>query len=358
MSLKKKIKKLNAQKVLVGLSGGVDSAVSVLLLKKQGLDPIGTFFIFSENNRKGLKKTMALAEKLGIELIVKDFSNEFEEKIISYFVQEYQAGRTPNPCVFCNSEIKFEKLFQLADARGVKWIATGHYASIDHREDGTLGIRQAFDETKDQSYFLYRIKKNQLKRLVFPLGKIKKEKVKEIAQKNELVFSENESQDVCFFQTKEGLSSFLKARINLKKGKIVNEKEEPLGYHLGQALFTIGQRQGIKLSNGPFFVIGKDAKKNWLKVTSCRNHPRLWAKNVLLEKVSWTGTKPLQDRKYFLKSRYRAKPSAGKIFFSKKEKAWEVNMETPQWAMAEGQSLVVYDERGFVWGGGVIKKVF
>ncbi len=358
MFLRKNNRQLNSNKVLIGLSGGIDSAVSVLLLKKKGFVPTGVFFVFSENSYCNLKKIAALAKKLNIELIVKDFSREFEKKIISYFIKEYQKGKTPNPCVFCNPEIKFKKLFELADEFNIKWVATGHYAIIERKENGTLGLKRALDEDKDQSYFLYRIKKHYLKRLIFPLGKIKKEKVKQIAQENELIFEKNESQDVCFFQAKEKLADFLKSKTNLKKGEIIDEKGKFLGYHSGQTLFTIGQRQGIKLSGGPFFVIKKDVPKNKLIVTSCKEHSRLWAKNIFLERAFWIEARPTSNEKYFFKSRYHAKFSMGKIFYLEAKNIWKVVLKTPQWAMAEGQSLVVYDKDGFVWGGGIIKKVF
>lgn len=338
------------------MSGGVDSSVSALLLKNQGYEVVGIYFILNDekNDFVNVKK---IAKKIGVEVFFENLSEMFRKKIINYLIKEYQANRTPNPCVKCNREIKFNLLKKFAKKYGCEKIATGHYARIRKKilnGKNSFSLIKGVDETKDQTYYLYRLNQDDLKLVVFPLGKLKKSEVKKIAKEQKIMINIKESQDICFLSDNEKIRDFLKKNINLRKkikGKIVNEIGEKLGEHQGLSYYTIGQRKGLGLSGGPYFVIEKIKKENKLVVSKEKNHPKLFFKKIKFKNVSWVGLPPKKNKKYLIKTRYQSQGVLGKI--QKRGDFWYADLEKAQWASAPGQSLVVYDGQVLI-GGGII----
>ena len=343
--------KKQADKILVAMSGGVDSAVCALLLKQQGFDVLGVHFIM-QKEKDGSKRVRRIAKKIGIDLKIIDITEEFKAEVIESFVKEYKSNRTPNPCVVCNPKLKFSSLIKVADNEGIYNIATGHYACIK-RIDETATLCMAKDSSKDQSYFLYRLGQDQLFRTRFPLCNLAKKDVKKMAKKYSLPVQEKESQDICFFQKKETLKHFLGRYYQMHKGEILDEQGRKLGIHQGYMLHTIGQRQGLRLGgSGPYYVIEKDPKKNSIVVTSDQCNKLLWTDEIEIAKVAWIAEKPKRGRAYEIKTRYQQKSTPGKLV--KYGRKWLVKLQQPQWAVTPGQSLVVYDGERVV-GGGIIK---
>lgn len=339
-------------KILVAISGGIDSAVAALLLKKQGYEVEGLHFVL-QNGKDPLWGAKRVARQLGIRLEVLDLRSEFKKKVISRFVSDYKKGITPNPCVVCNPELKFLQLLSYANQKEISRIATGHYATIIEGDRG-LSLRRSFDQTKDQSYFLYRLAQNQLKKTVFPLGRLSKMEVKAIAIDNGIAVGQKESQDICFFGSDERLESFLKKHIKVRPGPIIDEQGTIIGTHKGAELLTTGQRHGLGLSGGPYYVINKSLKDNSVVVTTKPDHPLLAPKRFSLERAKWINQEPAATRKYSFKTRYLSKFTPGRI--SKTKGKWEVELDEAQWATTPGQSCVVYD-RDKVVGGGIISKI-
>ena len=281
----KKVKSFG--KVIVGMSGGVDSSVALILLKKQGYEPIGVSLKYAtwDDPCSGCKKrenvcctkesfeiAKKVCQKYGVEHHILDVSKDFKKEVIDYFVRELKSNRTPSPCVFCNPNLKFKKLIEFADEVGAEFVATGHYARVKPSqvcEGLTLAkeLRTAKDERKDQTYSLSFLKQDQLTRIIFPLGDLTKTEVHKIAKKEGFEFFEKrpQSQDFCFVSG-ESYLNFLKMEIGLKPGKIIDKDRNVLGEHHGLHFYTIGQRQGIGLAGGPYFVVGKNPKTNELVV--------------------------------------------------------------------------------------------
>ncbi len=341
-----------SKQILVGFSGGVDSTTAIDILRKKGFEPVAVFLkMFADQKTEQAQK---MADKIGVELIVKDISNIFADCIIKGFLNEYQNNKTPNPCVKCNYEIKFKILLKLADELGVEKIATGHYARIKE-SDGKFQLLKGLDETKDQSYFLYRLTQRELARIIFPLGDQKKEILKKEALQKKWFEKIEESQDVCFLEGQKKVQDFLKENLNQKQieiGEIKDEFENFLGNHQGLVYYTQGQRKGLDLPGGPYFVIEKNLEKNLLVVSKDKNHPKLINSEIHLEQVNWITEEPKLEKIYQFKSRYRANFTSGKI--KKEEDGWKITLDTPQWAVAKGQSLVAYQEEQ-VLGGGIIR---
>ncbi len=348
--------KIKKEKVLVGLSGGIDSAVTALLLKEKGYQITALFFILNEKQRRTLKKAEKIAEILGIKLIRQDLSCQFKNKIIENFLKAYGKNETPNPCINCNAEIKFKFLEKIAQKYQFNWIATGHYARI-YKGKGKLYVRKAKDKGKDQSYFLYRLKPSILKKVIFPLGNYKKRDIIKKAKSSPLarLNFQRESQDLCFFSKKETLKKYLKKFFKENRGQILNESLEHLGWHSGLHFYTKGQRKGLNLPGGPFYVTKKDKRKNVLFVSKKKYHPDLKNNKIIFKKVFWAQKEPKKGRVYQVKIRYVAEPIEAKLNKDNKGQ-WQANLAKPAWAVTEGQSLVVY-EKEKVLGGGVITKV-
>jgi len=341
------------KKILVGFSGGVDSTTAVDILRKKGFQVTAVFFkMFPEQKTE---EVQLRADNIGVELIIKDISNIFKDCIIKGFLNEYQNNKIPNPCVKCNYEIKFKFLLKIADELKIEKIATGHYAQIKKNKKGKFELWKGLDKKKDQSYFLYPLTQKELARIVFPLGDKQKREIKKQALKNNWFEKIEESQDVCFLNGSKDVKEFLAKNLDdekQKKGEIKNEEGEVLGEHQGLIFYTQGQRKSLDLPNGPFYVIRKNLRENVLMVSKNKNHPELVNREICLKQVNWIREEPIEAKEYFFKSRYRAKLVKGTI--KKTSYGWKAELIEHQWAVAEGQSLVVY-EGDRVLGGGIIK---
>ncbi len=343
-----------SKKVLVGLSGGVDSSVTALLLQKEGYEVEGVFLDFwkSAKSADGFVSAQKVADFLGIKLHKVDAREEFKKAIVNEFIEEYRAGRTPNPCVICNPQMKFKVLLAEAEKRKADFVATGHYAQIKKETDNCRLLR-AKDETKDQSYFLHRLNQKQLKKIIFPLGEYLKTEVREIARKAGLPTARRkESQDVCFIE-QDNFADFLKKYIKNKEGEIADKNGNVLGKHYGLHFYTIGQRRGIDLGgDGPYYVIKKDIKNNRLIVSNRKDD--LLIDKFLVENVSWISPDiqfPLEAK---IKIRYHSDFVRGIIESESASKEVRVKLFKPQKAITSGQSAVFYaDEEAL--GGGIIK---
>jgi tRNA-specific 2-thiouridylase len=354
---------MEQKKVLVGISGGVDSSVSCALLKDKGYAVSAVFLRFLkgvEKNKKALNDARVICNILDIPLIVIDARTEFEKTVIGYFFDDYAQGKTPNPCVFCNEKMKFKLLFETAKKRGIELMATGHYARIKKSKIGGKMNYRLFpgsDEKKDQAYFLYRLGQEQLSRTIFPLGEYQKVDVRRLAEKFQLpVFDKDDSQDVCFMANGK-LEEFLRRKIKLKKGKTVDMDGRVLGEHRGLSLYTIGQRKGIEIGGkGPYFVISKDLEKNTLIVTNDLSHPASTQKKIEVEDVVWVdGVSPKLPLAVFVRTRYHNLLVRAIIKDSKNQRICLLEFAVPQKAVSPGQSVVFYGKNKRILGGGIIK---
>lgn len=363
-----KIKK--NMKVAVAMSGGVDSSVAAALLKKQGYDCFGIFMHFwseAGDLSQAVNKCCSLesftdarkvCQKLDIKLYNLNFDDFFKGKIVDDFVKQYGSGQTPNPCVRCNKYIKFGALLKKVRAMGADYLATGHYIKRQEARGKRLDFKllAAADENKDQSYFLYNLTQKELPYLLFPIGEYKKPEVRKLARKFKLHIAERpESQEICFIQGKDH-NEFLKRHLKLKPGKIVTTKGEAVGEHLGLPLYTLGQRRGVGLSGGPFYVIGFDYKKNRLLVTTDPEDKKLFKDKLVATQVNWVGEKPKNGLKCLAKIRYRH--PAIPVEIKKQGKNYLIKFKKSQRAITPGQSVVFYKKvRGGreLLGGGIIK---
>lgn len=326
------------KKVFVGLSSGVDSTMAVKILIKKRYDVTGVFMRLSDTyfSKESEKKAEVIAKFFNIPFLIFDFRKEFKNQIIDQFVEDLKKGITPNPCVCCNKDIKFNLFFKEAKKRGAQFIATGHY--VKKRGDF---LYKAKDETKDQSYFLWSLSKEQIKKSLFPLGNFKKEEIKKIIKKEQIDTSK-ESQEICFIEG--DIYNFLRGRIKPKKGKIIDENKNVLGKHEGVWFYTIGQRKGLDLPQGPFFVYKKDIKRNILYVT--KNKELLLKKEVKFKNANWfieTDFPILASAKI----RYRAKEYPCIVYKNK------AVFKHAQNAPTSGQSIVFYKNKKLI-GGGII----
>ncbi len=333
----------NNSKVVVGLSGGVDSATACYLLKQKGFVVLPVFLKIKDD-REEESRAFRVASKLGVELTVRDVREQFQERVVQYFLKEVAEGRTPNPCVVCNREIKFRILLEELEKVSGDAVATGHYIIKSEEERGVV-IKKGVDSNKDQSYFLWSIKKDSLRRVIFPLGEITKEEVKKIAQREGFAGSTGkESQDFCFADKVDVL---LKEKASFNEGEIVNKEGVVIGKHHGLCYYTAGQRKGLGLSGGPYYVLKKDLKSNRLTVTKDEE-------DLLVAGISYHQENFLQHISLpftaKVKVRYRGKDAVATV---EKER---VIFHSPQRAVATGQSVVFYHNNELV-GGGVIKSL-
>jgi tRNA-uridine 2-sulfurtransferase len=337
---------MDKKKVLVAMSGGVDSSVSAALLKKAGFDVSGVFMRFWKERgvvSEGEKLAKLSAEKIGIPFYILDLKKEFKNKVVNYFLKELKLGLTPNPCVFCNKEMKFKFLFDFALKIKADFIATGHYAKIVKRGNA-FKIFEAKDKDKDQSYFLWRLGQKELSRLIFPMASlIKKTEVRKIAKDLKLPSAvADESQEICFITS--DISGFLKRNIKGKPGKIRNKQGEEIGQHNGLWFYTIGQRKGISISGKePYYVLSKDFKKNELIVGTAKD---LFTKSISIKDSNWiSGKKPKSNLKIKARIRYRQKAFP---IILRNNKAIFIKQQT---APAPGQSIVFYRGQELLGGG-------
>lgn len=351
-----KNEKLDKNKILLGLSGGVDSTAAALLLKEKGLEVTGYYFDVLGNNEQGRIDAQAVADQLGIELICEDVSSEFSEKIIGNFCSEYLQGRTPNPCVVCNPWIKFRKLIETADRLGIYYIATGHYCRIFHDEEtGAYYVRRAANERKDQSYMLYRLGQDVLSRVIFPLGEFcDKEEIRDIAREKSLKNAEKkDSQEICFIDPTDNYVEYIRRLgFDTEPGKFVDKDGKELGEHKGILNYTIGQRKGLGIAIGkPAFVIKMDTETNQITIG---DNEDLFNCTVRASDLFFTdgNLNKWNGKEVLAKVRYAAQPA---------EAVLEVDGENImltfkelQRAATPGQSLVIYSGDK-VLGGGFIE---
>ncbi len=353
---------MSKKKIVVGMSGGVDSSVAALLLKQQGHEVLGLFMKNWEDDdsddgycpaKLDFMDALAAADKIGIELEGVNFAAEYKERVFSLFLQEYQAGRTPNPDVLCNAEIKFRAFLDHALALGADAIATGHYAQVRER-DGLFQLLKAEDDSKDQSYFLYRLKQRQLANTLFPLGELYKREVREIARREGLAnFAKKDSTGICFIGERP-FREFLKRYLPKQPGGMETPDGRQVGRHDGLMYHTIGQRQGLGIGGAgePWFVAGKDMERNVLIVVQGHNHPLLFNSSLRAQDLNWISGTPHTHWVYAAKTRYRQADAACSI--SRLDGgACDIEFAQPQWAVTPGQSVVVYESKVCL-GGGII----
>lgn len=355
--------------VIVGLSGGVDSSVTALLLKQQGYRVTGLFMKNWEDDdtdeycssKQDLLDAAAVADKIGIELEAVNFSAEYKERVFANFLQEYQAGRTPNPDILCNAEIKFKAFLDHALGLGADLIATGHYAQVRENpiQPGNYQLLKADDGSKDQSYFLHRLNQAQLSKTLFPLGTYLKREVREIARENGLINAEKkDSTGICFIGERP-FQAFLQRYLPRQPGEMRTPEGHVVGEHEGLMYYTLGQRQGLKIggsreSNGePWFVAGKDMASNTLIVVQGHEHPLLKSDGLTAGQLHWiSGEQPQTNWVYAAKTRYRQPDAPCEIDAIDAEQA-TIRFGQHQWAITPGQSVVVY-ESNVCLGGGII----
>ena len=350
------------KKVLLGMSGGVDSSVSAILLKKKGYEVIGATMklwtgetkLDKEKNEKTINDAKKVCDKLGIKHYVFDAKKEFEQCVINNFVSQYQNAETPNPCIECNKYIKFGYFYNKAKELGCDYIATGHYARIEYSEKyNQYVLRKSKEEKKDQSYFLYTIPEERLGSIIFPLQDYtSKEEIRKIAKDNNLEVAEKkDSQEICFIPD-NCYQNFLEGKMEIKDkvGNIVLKTGEVLGKHQGLINYTVGQRKGIGVSyKEPLYVIELKNDTNELVVGT---EQELYSSKLVANDVNWQVEFKEDDIECFAKIRYRAKEAKAKVL--KEDNRVLVEFDKPQRAITKGQSVVFYDAEGSVLGGGKI----
>ena len=353
---------------MVGMSGGVDSSVTALLLKQQGYDVTGLFMKNWEDDdydeycssRQDLIDAVSVADTIGIPIEAVNFSREYKERVFSDFLHEYQAGRTPNPDILCNAEIKFKAFLEHAMQLGADIIATGHYAQV-RETDGLFQLLKASDDSKDQSYFLHRLNQTQLKHAIFPLGKLLKSQVRGIAEQHGLPnHAKRDSTGICFIGERP-FREFLNRYLPTQPGEMCTPDGKLLGQHIGLSFYTIGQRQGLGIggaretSGEPWFVCAKDMAKNRLIVVQGHDHPALLAPRLSALDSHWiSGTAPPVDLPFAGKTRYR-QADAPCRFANISGSSCEISFDEAQWAVTPGQSVVIYDGKVCL-GGAIIEQ--
>lgn len=352
------------RRVVVGLSGGVDSSVAALLLKRAGHEVVGVFMKNWEDDgdeactsREDLVDAAAVADVLGIGFEAVNFATEYRERVFAHFLREYAAGRTPNPDVLCNSEIKFRAFLDHALVLGAERVATGHYARV-RRDDRGVSLLKAVDAAKDQSYFLHRLTQPQLAPVEFPLGGIDKRTVRAIAREAGLpTHAKRDSTGICFIGERP-FREFLGRYLPREPGPIVTPDGRELGRHAGLAYYTLGQRQGLGIggqrgaSGRPWFVAGKDRARNALVVVAGHDDPALWRDAVDAAEPHWiAGHAPALPARLAAKTRYRMADAACTVAAT--EAGLCARFDRSQWAPTPGQYLVLYDGETCL-GGAVI----
>jgi len=351
--------------VVIGMSGGVDSSVAAWILKQQGYKVIGLFMKNWEDDdnseycssRQDWLDVVSVADLIGIDVEAVNFAAEYKDRVFAEFLREYSAGRTPNPDVLCNAEIKFKAFLDHAMSLGAEAIATGHYAKTA-KVGQEVHLLKAIDETKDQSYFLYRLSQAQLQHVIFPLGGIRKSLVREIAQSIGLPnAAKKDSTGICFIGERP-FREFLNRYLPTQAGPIKTEDGKTVGQHMGLAFYTLGQRKGIGMggskdgSGEPWFVAKKDMVNNTLYIVQGHDHPWLLKLRLEASQMSWTFDHLPKIGHYSAKTRYRQTDSPCQLVDVNAEK-FSLLFEEAQWAVTPGQSAVIYDGDRCL-GGGII----
>ena len=360
-------------KVVVGMSGGVDSSVAAWILKQQGYEVIGLFMKNWEDDddseycstRQDWIDVVSVADLIGIDVEAVNFANEYKDRVFADFLREYSAGRTPNPDILCNAEIKFKAFLDHAMHLGAAAIATGHYART-RRNDAGVQLLKAIDLTKDQSYFLHRLNQAQLSKVLFPLGEIPKTLVRQIAQDIGLPNAKKkDSTGICFIGERP-FREFLGTYLPTKPGVMHTPDGQSVGEHIGLAFYTIGQRKGIGIGGSQdstgdaWYVAGKDMDHNELIVVQGHDHPLLLSATLKAQDTSWiAGTLPLVNKNYAAKTRYRQADATCTLSANDQQiigGKFELHFEQKQWAITPGQSAVLYDG-DICLGGGIIASI-
>lgn len=344
----------SSKRVIVGLSGGVDSSVAALLLQQQGYEVQGLFMSNWEDDEDGYcttaedyQEARKAADHLGIPLHKVSFAKEYRERVFAYFLDEYRAGRTPNPDVLCNREIKFGVFFDYARRLGAELVATGHYARIKHGIDG-VRLLKGMDANKDQSYFLHAAPASALARTLFPVGDLEKHQVRALARKHGLEnFERKDSTGICFIGERH-FRSFLGRYLPAQPGPILSPEGQTLGQHQGLMYYTLGQRKGLGIggrndsSDEPWFVAAKDLARNVLLVVQGHDHPLLQSVGLVADQATWiAGDPPELPSKLVAKTRYRQRDQACTLSHGQKDSLL-VTFDTPQRAITPGQYVVFY----------------
>lgn len=351
--------------VVIGMSGGVDSSVAAWILKQQGYHVVGLFMKNWEDDdnseycssRQDWLDVVSVADLIGIDVEAVNFASEYKDRVFAEFLKEYSAGRTPNPDVLCNAEIKFKAFLDHAIGLGAKAIATGHYAKTA-RVGAEVHLQKAIDESKDQSYFLYRLNQQQLSQVIFPLGGIHKRVVREIAQLIGLPnAAKKDSTGICFIGERP-FRDFLNRYLPNQPGPIKTEDGKTVGEHIGLAFYTLGQRKGIGMggskdgSGDPWFVAKKEMSTNTLYIVQGHEHPWLLNSTLQASQLSWTFEGLPQLGSYSAKTRYRQVDAPCQLIESSGDH-FTLQFDQAQWAVTPGQSAVLYDGQRCL-GGGII----
>ena len=362
-------------RIVVGLSGGVDSAVTAYLLKKAGHEVVGIFMKNWEDDDDSeycssnvdFVDAAAVADVLGIEIEHVNFAAEYKDRVFAEFLREYSAGRTPNPDVLCNAEIKFKAFLDHAMRLGAEKIATGHYARVRYNdESGRHELLKGLDPAKDQSYFLHRLTQTQLAKTLFPVGELHKTEVRRIADEIGLPNAKKkDSTGICFIGERP-FREFLNRYLQTKPGPIKDARGRRIGEHVGLSFYTLGQRQGLGIGgvkekgaqrgsgeHAPWFVARKDMASNALYAVQGHDHPWLLSHELVFDDAAWTAGQPPAPGAYAAKTRYRQQDAACTLLNNEQLGSFRLRFAEPQWAVTPGQSAVLYDGEVCL-GGGVI----
>ncbi|WP_019119362.1 tRNA 2-thiouridine(34) synthase MnmA [Brevibacillus massiliensis] len=354
-------------RVIVGMSGGVDSSVTALLLKEQGYDVVGIFMKNWDDTdefghctaEEDFQDVRRVCDQIGIPYYTVNFEKEYMDKVFTYFLDEYRRGRTPNPDVMCNREIKFGELLSKVQKLGGDYIATGHYARVEY-EGGVYKLLRGVDQNKDQTYFLNALNQDQLSKTMFPIGHLTKQQVREIAERAGLATAKKkDSTGICFIGERN-FREFLQHYLPAQPGVIKTVDGQEIGRHDGLMYYTLGQRQGLGIggigSGEPWFVVDKDLEKNELIVAQGATHPRLFSTSLIATGVNWiSGNAPQAEFHCTAKFRYR-QPDQGVTVRPLDGDRVEVLFDQPQKAVTPGQAVVFYDGEVCL-GGGTIDQV-
>ena len=363
---------MKKQRIVVGLSGGVDSAVTAHLLKQQGHEVVGIFMKNWEDDddseycssRQDFLDAASVADVLGIEMEHVNFAADYKDRVFAEFLREYQAGRTPNPDILCNAEIKFKSFLDHAMRLGAEKIATGHYARVRHNPDSGLHeLLKGLDASKDQSYFLHRLNQAQLAKTLFPVGELHKTEVRRIAAELHLPNAQKkDSTGICFIGERP-FREFLNRYISQEPGAILDDRGRKLGQHVGLSFYTLGQRQGLGIggikekgaqrgggAHEPWFVARKDIAKNTLYAVQGHDHPWLLSQHLNAGDASWIAGQPPAAGRYAAKTRYRQQDAACCLAVQNAQD-FALDFDAAQWAVTPGQSAVLYDGERCLGGG-------